>query len=289
MGLPRQLAAWHDRGVFLDWEGHRIFTVDVGPRSDHAVFVLHGFPSSSLDWQDVVPRVEDRVRVVAFDMLGFGLSDKPMEAPYSLFRQADLAEHVARELGVASCLLVGHDMGQTVVAELLARHMAGALALDIREVLVTNGSTLIDLANLSPVQEQWLAAPDEPREEPEDLEALRPLMPFTFGPEHPPDEDTMDGMLASIQHNGGDRLLPRLVRYVNERREHLDRWTTALTQHGLPMTIAWGELDFIAVAAMADRLQELCPTAEVVRWPDVGHWPPIEVPGRMAELILAHA
>jgi len=289
MDLPTQFAAWRDRGTFLDWDGHRIFTVDAGPRDAPTVLVLHGFPTSSLDWHQVVPLVEDQVRFVTFDMLGFGLSDKPTDQPYSLFRQADLAAFVARELGVTSCRLVGHDMGQTVLAELLARRADGQLELAVTDVLITNGSTLIELANLSPIQQVWLEAPDEPRDEPEDLETLRPQMPFTFGPDHAPDEDTLDGMLASIRHNGGDRLLPRLVRYVNERRAHLDRWTVALTGHGLPMTIAWGELDFIAVVAMAHRFKQLCPSAELVTWPDVGHWPPIEVPDRLADLVVMGA
>ena len=279
------LAEWRDRGSFLDWEGHSIFTIDLGPRDAPVAFVLHGFPTSTVDWIDVAPLVEDRVRFVAFDMLGFGLSDKPMDQPYSLFRQADLTEHVAATLGIERCQLVGHDMGQTVVAELLNRRAAGRLDLEVDSVLITNGSTLIDMANLSPIQQMWLEAPDEPRDEPEDLAALKPVLPLLFGPDHAPSDAVVDAMLDSIRMGEGDRLLPRLVRYVNERREHLEVWTRSLTEHGLPMTVAWGALDFIAVVDMAHRYQELAPDAEVIIWDDVGHWPPLEVPDRVAALL----
>lgn len=109
---------------------------------------------------------------------------------------------------------------------------------------------------------------------------------FTFGPEHQPTEEDLDGMLASIVHNGGDRLLPRLVRYVLERRANLDRWTAGIVDFTGPVTVAWGELDPIAVVAMAHRFKELRPSVDLVLWPDVAHWPSIEVPDRFASLIL---
>lgn len=53
------------------------------------------------------------------------------------------------------------------------------------------------------------------------------------------------------------------------------------------MTALWGEQDPIAVVGMAHHLRELRGDTEVVTWPDVGHWPSIEVPERVAEAILA--
>jgi pimeloyl-ACP methyl ester carboxylesterase len=50
--------------------------------------------------------------------------------------------------------------------------------------------------------------------------------------------------------------------------------------------VMWGTLDPIAVPAMVDRLVELRPTVDVVRWDDVGHWPSLEVPDRVAGAIL---
>lgn len=57
--------------------------------------------------------------------------------------------------------------------------------------------------------------------------------------------------------------------------------------HPAPMTALWGEQDPIAVVGMAHHLRELRGDTEVVTWPDVGHWPSIEVPERVAEAILA--
>ena len=91
----------------------------------------------------------------------------------------------------------------------------------------------------------------------------------------------------------GDRLLPRLVRYVDERRAQQDRWTQGLASFPGPMTVLWGEQDPSAVVAIARHLGAIRPATEVITWPDVGHWPHYEVPQRVADHILgrvaAHA
>jgi pimeloyl-ACP methyl ester carboxylesterase len=285
MERPEGLQRWRDAGRFLVHRGNRIFVHDSGPSSEDGVLILHGFPSSCHDWAEVVPRLDGRARVVAFDLLGYGLSDKPVTGPFSLYAQADLAEAVARDCGLRSCLLVSHDVGQTVAAELMARQQEGRLGLEIRHSIVTNGSTLVDLAQLSAGQRALLALPDEPLAQPLALEGFRSALRDTFSKQHPPSEADLDCMLASIRENGGDRLLPRLIRYVEERRANLARWTAGLTAFSAPVSVFWGEQDPIAVPAMAHRIRELRPTTDVHLWPDVGHWPPIEVPRRMAEAI----
>jgi pimeloyl-ACP methyl ester carboxylesterase len=282
---PEGLQRWRDAGRFLEHGGNRIFVHASGPASDDGVLVLHGFPSSSYDWALVIPRLAGRARVVTFDLLGYGLSDKPSEGPFSLFAQADLAEAVARDCGLRSCVLVGHDLGQTVAAELMARQEEGRLSFRIRHAIVTNGSTLIDLAQLSPGQEALLALPDEPLAQPLPLEGFRGALRNTFSKEHPPSDADLDCMLASVRENGGDRLLPRLIRYIEERRANLARWSDGLTKLSAPTSVFWGAQDPIAVPAIAERIAALRPATDVHVWPDVGHWPPIEVPERMADAV----
>jgi pimeloyl-ACP methyl ester carboxylesterase len=100
-------------------------------------------------------------------------------------------------------------------------------------------------------------------------------------------------MVALVEHDRGDLLLPRLIRYVDERRTHQSRWTAGLVEATIPMAAVWGQLDPIAVAAMADRLERLRGATgneiEVVRWLDVGHWPAVERPPELAALLRAWA
>jgi pimeloyl-ACP methyl ester carboxylesterase len=284
---PKSVADWREAGRFIDVGGRSIFVVDQGPASDEAVLILHGFPASSFDWRHVAPQVASRRRVVTFDFLGYGLSSKPLDAAYSLFEQADLAEAVASRTGIRRCVLVSHDMGDSVAAELLGRAAEGRLEFSIDRSIVTNGSIFIDLARLSPGQLALLALPDSPLAESLPLDGFRPGLSATFSAEHQPSEEELDAMLWLIANEHGDRLMPRLIRYIEERRTHQARWTAGLTGYAGPMTLLWGRQDPIAVEAMAYHLAELRPATEVILWPDVGHWPSIEVPDRVAGAILA--
>jgi pimeloyl-ACP methyl ester carboxylesterase len=87
--------------------------------------------------------------------------------------------------------------------------------------------------------------------------------------------------------DGGNRLLPRLIRYLRERREHEARWTGAIESHPAPLTIVWGDRDPIAVYPMTDRLVERRPDAARTRLTDVGHFPMLEAPDAFASAVLA--
>lgn len=282
--LPQAVSDWRDQGRFIEYEGRRIFVLDTNSHPGRAVFVLHGFPSSSFDWHLVVPELAKRVRVVTFDFLGFGLSDKP-DQHYSLFAQTDVAEAVAADCGIDRCVLVSHDMGDTVAAELLMRHSDGRLKFDIDRSILTNGSIFIDMAQLSAGQQFLLQLPDERIPEPLELGGLRPGLRETFSEDNQPSEDELDAMIALLRHNGGDQILPRLIRYIEERRENQERWTSALVGFSGPLAALWGERDPIAVVEMTRRLKDLRPDTDVVTWPDVGHWPSLEVPDRVTDEI----
>jgi pimeloyl-ACP methyl ester carboxylesterase len=288
MALPDIVEAWRARGQVLSVDGNRVFTVDLGPRDAPVVHILHGFPSSTFDWHHVVADLAADHRVVAYDFVGFGLSEKPVDADYSLFTQTDRTERILDLLGVEREVIVAHDLGDTVAAELLHRHTAGTLPLDISGCVLTNGSIFIDLARLTDGQQLLLALPDEPLAESLGSEALRSGLAATF-PAGSPGADELDAIVALLEHEGGDLLLPRLIRYITERRRNQERWTAGLVAASPPVAAVWGETDPIAVPAMADRLERLRGNSgneiEVVRWPGGGHWPPLERPAELAGLI----
>ncbi len=276
--------SWRDRGSLIEIDGRKIFVVDTGSGPD-TVLILHGFPGSSFDWRRVVPLLAEHARVVVYDMLGYGLSEKPLDAKHSLFEHVDLAEALAKTLDVSACTLVSHDMGDTVAAELIHRSNAGELSFAIERSILTNGSIFMHLVQLSAGQMALLSMPDEILPESLPLDAFRPGLAVTFSNEHAPSNEELDAMLELIDLNDGSRLLPRQIRYVEERRANQPRWTSALVDYPGPMTALWGEQDPIAVVAMPHHLNEIRPATEVVTWPDVGHWPSIEVPDRLAAAI----
>ena len=281
------IGEWEGSGRRVDAAGREVFLVEAGPADGPAILLLHGFPSSTFDWRHVIPLLAERCRVVAFDFPGYGLSAKPLDASYSLFGQADVAAAVAALSGIERATIVGHDMGDTVAAELLARANEGNAPFDIERTILLNGSIFIDLAQLSPGQLALLSLPDEVLPDPMPLDMFRPGLAATFSEQHPASDEDLDGMIEMVRRSEGDRLLPRLIRYIEERRANQDRWTAGLVDYPGPLSLLWGALDPIAVPAMTERLKDLRPATEVLIWDDVAHWPANEVPERVAAEILA--
>jgi len=295
------LQEWIGGGHYIEHRGHKIFVYTAGtaPKGDDVpigadpdvdgVFIIHGFPGSSWDWSGIVPEVAKHTRVVVFDLWGHGQSDKPTDGKfedyYSLYVQADLAEAVAKAEGLHNVILVTHDMGQTVGAELMARQDAGKLDLKLHHVIIHNGSTLVDLVQLNVLQKKFLALPDELLPEDMDREEFREGLRVTFG--HAASEETLNAMLDQVFAKQGSRLMPRICRYLIERKENLQHWQDALCNFSsAPFSVYWGLKDPVSVEPMADKIKKLRPSTDLHKWPDVGHWPSIEVPERIAKAIL---
>jgi pimeloyl-ACP methyl ester carboxylesterase len=264
--------------------GSGIFTVDVPaarPSDAAPLLVLHGFPTSSFDFYRVVDALATDRRVVLFDMLGFGLSSKP-DRPYRLVDQADLAVALVAELGIDRLGLLTHDIGDTVGGELLARQLEGAWDVEITDRTLTNGTIYMDLVRLSDGQKLLEALPDE-RLAPGilDRDAVLGGLVGTFSDSAHVPAAELEAAWELISHDGGERLLPRLARYIDERRHLEHRFTPPLVDHPSPLTVVWGTDDPIAVPAMADRLARARPDARVVLLDGVGHYPMVEAPDRL--------
>ena len=109
---------------------------------------LHGYPTCSYDWRHALDRLGDR-RLVMFDFLGFGLSEKPRDQLYSLLMQADIVEAVVARYAREPVILVAHDMGSSVATELLARDRDRRLTFELSSALLFNASLVLERANLA--------------------------------------------------------------------------------------------------------------------------------------------
>ena len=112
---------WRELGSVRSYLDDDVFVIDLPAVVEAAepVLVLHGFPTSSYDWQHALDVLRARRRVVLLDYPGYGLSAKPDRA-YSLFGQADIVEACAKDLGLRDVALVTHDVGDSIGGEILA-------------------------------------------------------------------------------------------------------------------------------------------------------------------------
>ena len=90
---------WFSRGEMLEVLGHQMFTLKQG-HANQTLILIHGFPTSSYDYYDVIDQLSQDYTVLVFDHLGFGFSDKPLDYTYSLVDQAEQALALWRHLGI---------------------------------------------------------------------------------------------------------------------------------------------------------------------------------------------
>ena len=282
--------AWEGRGRVRTLAGHRVFTVDLPARGEELadpLLVVHGFPTSSFDFHLVVDELSLNRRVLLVDMVGYGLSEKPDRA-YPVALGADVVAAFAADAGVRKLALLTHDLGDTVGGELLARQLEGTWDVEVTRRVLTNGSIYIAMAHLSDGQQLLLSLPDErlPTGAPTDGASLAAALAGTFSPGSQVSDEELAGHCELILRDGGNLLLPRLIRYIEERRRDEARFTGAIERHPSPLAVVWGSDDPIAVPAMVERLHAARPDLEVEYLDGVGHYPMVEAPQRFADAVL---
>jgi pimeloyl-ACP methyl ester carboxylesterase len=288
--LTSRTLAWQQSGSFEEVEGQRIFVREQPGADDaQALLLLHGYPSSSFDWRHVFSTLPGR-RLIAFDFLGFGLSDKPRNHLYSLAGQADIAEAIVRRFSTAPVVLVAHDMGSSVATELLARDIEGKLTFELASALVFNASVVREQASLLWGQRLLLSRLGPLAARLTSEFGFRRQFSGIFSRDHPLSDEEAADQWSLLAHNGGRRLLQRLIYYNHERvGPPGQRWHAALRDWPGRLELAWAECDPICTEAVLQAVLSLRPHAELTRLPGLGHYPQIEDPGAAIGVIQRHA
>ncbi len=276
--------AWEKSGKYMTIDGHKIFYHDVG--KGPVILLLHGHPSSSYDWKGVVEVLKPKARVISFDHLGWGLSDKPEVFSYSLMQLADIAEKVLAKLKVKDAHVVSHDISTSVHTELMARHLDGTLSFNMLSSTLLNGSIL-----------QWVSAEPDSQNLAQHNETLfEAIKQFkAMGPEVKGlinkitlgnlSDETLSVMAELlVRDNGLDRLAAQSG-YMRERYVHADRWVGAIEKIS-PLRIVWAADDPVANIAIGRELNERAPQAGYAEIKGIGHFPNAEAPQEIGKQIL---
>lgn len=112
MDSKKPLAEYPFQPRLLDIDGHRLAYLDEG--GGPVVVMIHGNPSWSYLYRNLVSGLRDRFRCIVPDHLGCGFSDKPQAYPYRLANHIDNLERLLDHLGVTRCTLVVHDWGGAI-------------------------------------------------------------------------------------------------------------------------------------------------------------------------------
>ncbi|MEU1205006.1 alpha/beta hydrolase [Nocardia sp. NPDC005825] len=279
-----RLDEWIAGGRYVQLCGHRIFHRQDGPVDGRPVTLVHGFPTSSHDWAPVLPALVDAgCRVTTLDLVGFGASAKPARHDYRITEQASIVEQLWEYLGIEATALIAHDYGVSVAQELLHRNPSRITAAGF-----LNGGLYPDLHRPTRIQRllhsragvvlQHLAS------EPAYRRSLRQVLGREVA------EDELHDMWLASSMNDGKRIQHRLLRYIDDRQIHADRWRSALESYPGPKLFVWGPADPVSGAHVVPRLQERLPGAHLVvldEPPATGHYPQVENPAAVAEALTA--
>jgi pimeloyl-ACP methyl ester carboxylesterase len=294
---------WVEAGSFFEWAPReplsqvtelKIFHAEFGDPEAPTLVLLHGFPTSSIDWSDVVSILSEEHRVCVLDFPGFGFSDKPKGESYPLHRDSELVDHYLGEvLGARTGVVAAHDRGDSVALAFAARCASGETAFELSRLVLSNGNMFLPLSNLNPFQRLVL----DPTTAPDVLRAATPaalaagLGENTFTPPRSADDPAIAALADTFGFNDGMPVLHETIQYLVERSEHEQEWLEGLARSPIPMTLVWGLLDVVSPLRVAayvwDNFLATKP-ADNEFWllPSANHYLQNDQPQEFAEILL---
>ena len=305
------LKNWFNKGKYFNYKNqHKIFYVHeqlknsklVNEEDKVSVLFLHGFPTSSYDYYKIwnlftADYLNENLNlnknissIVTFDYLGYGFSDKPLDYEYNIFDMADLAEHLILHLHIRTLVLIAHDVGDTVAAEIIRRdNLKNRNHFKLVKAVLLNGGIITSV--YKPILSQKVL-----RASPLNFVFAKYLFKSilfqhsfkqVFGQFNQPNSTDLKDFYYTIKYNKGNQVLPLTIEYMTEREQYGDVWYDALNETSLPLMFIYGPADPInPYSTFPQKLKTDIPKIKLMVLSDlVGHYPQYEDSFTVFELI----
>lgn len=266
----------HEKGkVYAAVSGGRMAYTEVG-HGPHVV-LIHGIPTSSYLWRNVVPLLADAFHVVVPDMLGYGDSDKPPGADLSVAAQADYLRELLDGLDINRASLVGHDIGGGVVQIFAAEHP------DRGERLVLVDSVAYDSWPDPGIARLKDPAWDQIMETLDLAKGFRKAISRGIVSQSKVTDELVAQFVRPWEGVEGRRAYLRAARAL-DNRDTLSR-IEQIERIAAPTLILWGDQEVFQNVDYGRRLAGALPNARLFVVPNAGHWPMEDKPEEIAQLI----
>ena len=261
-----------------------------------AAFVLmHGFPDNLRIWDDLIPYLTaSGRRVVTFDFLGFGASDKPAGMAYSFKQQLGDLEAVVEGLGLGKIVPVAHDSSGMAALNYALTHpdrvdsviMLNSAYSEDATVLWPEMITLFATRSMqplaiaiaqSPEQFGWVLKWQQKKFSDPLPEAQKPHFGAFIGPL------ISDNFIA--QPGAGPAFVQLAAEFFEEHARNAEH-LTALKTLDIPIKLIWGEYDPYITVAVAERRRSQLKNASLTVIP-AGHWLQADEPAQVAKAMLS--
>jgi pimeloyl-ACP methyl ester carboxylesterase len=247
--------------------------------SGPAVLFLHGWPTSSFLWRNVIPAIARGNRVVAPDLPGFGASSKPLDVRYDFELFETVIDGLLAELDIEEVALAGHDLGGPIGVSWTLRNPERVPALALLNTLLYPDfdQTVIEFVNA-------LSTP-ETRDRFTSAEGLEGVLKLGLAEDGNMTEEALAGVQAPFGDPDSRRALAAAG--IQLRPERFTEIAAGLPSLGMPVRVIYGERDRILpdVAETMRRVARDVPRATVTALPDCGHFLQEERPEEVAELL----
>jgi pimeloyl-ACP methyl ester carboxylesterase len=254
-------------------DGVEIFYREAGPKDAPAILLLHGFPTSSQMFRELIPRLADRYHVIAPDYPGYGHSEMPDRAKfaYTFDNYANLIDKLTGQLSVERYAMYVMDYGAPVGFRLAARHPDRVTAL-----IIQNGNAYDEglQAFWDPIKAYWATGASKEREQIRWLTTIKATYwQYTNGAKDvtlvDPDAWTVD---QALMERPGDAEIQLDVFYDYRTNPPLyPQWQAYFRAKRPPTLIVWGKNDEIFPPAGAWPYKRDLPDAEIHMF-DAGHF-----------------
>jgi pimeloyl-ACP methyl ester carboxylesterase len=243
------------------------------------VLLLHGWPTSSFLWRQVMQPIAGANRVLALDLPGFGGSDKPPGARYGFEFFERAIDGFLAELGIGEVGVAGHDIGGPIAVH-------WALGRPKRATRLALLNTLL-YPDFSDAVMEFVRAASTPglRDQLTSPEGLEAAMRLGLSDDERLTEEVRAGVCEPFRSDASRRSLADAG--IGLEPEEFAEIASGLSSLQMPVRIIYGEKDRILpdIAETVARLQEDLPQAQVTALPDCGHFLQEEAPDRVGELL----
>ena len=259
-------------------QGVRCRVAQVGDTtSDEAVVFVHGNPGSRFDWYGVLPQVGAFSRAVAPCMPGYGEADHPAEFDYTVEGYARYLDAMLSELAIENVHLVLHDFGGPWGLRWAADNVER-----VKSVVLTNTGVL-EAYHWHKYARIWQTPI---LGELFQLLTIHPVLRLSLNLDNPkPMPLEFTRRMASHSDWGHKRAVLTLYRNSRSTAALFELVASALRGRNIPCRVIWGAGDLYIPHEYAER-QKRYFDAEVISYPDSGHWPMIDEPQRYADDVL---
>jgi len=271
-----------------DVAGLRIFYREAGDPSKPTIVLLHGFPSSSYQFHDLIPLLADRFHVIAPDYPGMGFSDAPAPAVLqpTFDDVATVIDAFITQRAPAPLIMYLHDIGGPI-----GMRIATARPERIAGLIFQNFTISVEGWDPERLKVyERLGGPETPEKLAETQQFAtveRDMFLHKKGARQPdalnPDNWAIDAYAFSITANRV--FMSRLFMNLTTNFQHYPEWTAYLKDRQPKTLIAWGRNDPIILPAAAEFVKQVVPAADL-RYFDSGHFALDENADAIAEAII---